>query len=217
MHLSGANMAALWLDLWRGTIKCATTDNRVHWHWAVLKNQRTWEEHGHAVAVCRPHLPGSFNVAPHDPSLHANSWYKAAEYITWIYSLCLALLYGILPHDLWCNFCKFVAGFRIMGQYSITPAQLQCAQNYLVEWENEFEILYYQRRADQIHFICPCVHLTNHLALEAAHIGSPICSSQWMMERTIGNLGQEIRQPSDPFSNLVMVASYPSYQRAYLI
>ena len=202
MHLSGANMAALWLDLWRGTIECATTDNKAHWRWAVLKNQRTWEEHGHAVAVCRPHLPGSFDVAPRDPSLHANSWYKAAEYITWIYSLCPALLYGILPHDLWRNFCKFVAGFRIMGQYSITPAQLQCARNYLAEWENEFEILYYQRHADRIHFIRPCVHLTNHLASEAARVGSPICSSQWTMERTIGNLGQEIRQPSDPFSNL---------------
>ena len=89
-----------------------------------------------------------------------------------------------------------------MGQYSITLAQLQCAQNYLVEWENEFETLYYQQCTDWIHFIHPCVHLTNHLTLEAAHIGSPICSSQWTMECTIGNLGQEIHQPSDPFSNL---------------
>jgi len=176
-----------------------TTDNKVHWRWAVLKNQCTWEEHGHAVAVCKPYLPSSFDVAPRDPSLHANSWYKAAEYITWIYSLCPALLYGILPHDLWRNFCKFIAGFRIMGQYSITLAQLQCARNYLAEWENEFEMLYYQWRTDRIHFIRPCVHLTNHLASEAARIGSPICSSQWMMER---NLGQEIHQPSDPFSNL---------------
>ena len=28
MHLSGANMASLWLDLWQGTIECATTDNK---------------------------------------------------------------------------------------------------------------------------------------------------------------------------------------------
>ncbi|KAI6139907.1 hypothetical protein EDD17DRAFT_1499927, partial [Pisolithus thermaeus] len=48
----------------------------------------------------------------------------------------------------------------------------------------------------------PCVHLMCHLASEAVHVGSPICSSQWTMERTIGNLGQEIHQPSDPFSNL---------------
>ena len=29
-----------------------------------------------------------------------------------------------------------------------------------------------------------------------------ICYAQWTMERTIGNLGQEIRQPSKPYENL---------------
>ena len=202
MHLSGANMAALWLDLWRGTIECASTDNKTNWHWSVLREQRKWEEHEHAIAACKPYLPGSFDVAPHDPSLHANSWYKAAEYITWIYSLCPALLLQVLPHDIWRNFCKFVAGFHIMGQYSITPTQLERAHNFLAEWEYEFEQIHYQQHIDRIHFIRPCVHLMNHLASEAAHVGSPICSSQWTMEHTIGNLGQEICQPSDPFSNL---------------
>ncbi|KIK16631.1 hypothetical protein PISMIDRAFT_15704 [Pisolithus microcarpus 441] len=34
------------------------------------------------------------------------------------------------------------------------------------------------------------------------HKGPPICYAQWTMERTIGNLGQEIRQPSKPYENL---------------
>ncbi|KAL4063314.1 hypothetical protein J3A83DRAFT_4106741 [Scleroderma citrinum] len=29
-----------------------------------------------------------------------------------------------------------------------------------------------------------------------------ICYSQWTMEQTIGNLGQEIRQPLNPYANL---------------
>jgi hypothetical protein len=29
-----------------------------------------------------------------------------------------------------------------------------------------------------------------------------VCSSQWTLERTIGNLGEEIKQPSNPFANL---------------
>ena len=202
MHLSGADMAALWLDLWRGIIDCASTDNRVNWHWSVLREQCRWEEHGCVVAACKPYLPGSFDVTPCDPSLHANSWYKATEYITWIYSLCPALLFQVLPHDIWCNFCKFVVGFHIMGQYSITPTQLRRAHDFLAEWEYEFEQIHYQRRVDHIHFIRPCVHLSNHLALEAACVGSPICSFQWTMEHTIGNLGQELCQPSGPFSNL---------------
>ncbi|KIK23437.1 hypothetical protein PISMIDRAFT_100434 [Pisolithus microcarpus 441] len=202
MHLSGANMATLWLDLWRGKFDCAPTDNEATWYWAVLKDNDVWEAHGHAVASCKMFLPGSFDVAPRDPSLHSNSWYKATEYITWIYCLCPALLYGILPECPWRNFCKFVAGLRIMAQYSITPTQLQRACQLIAEWAPEFESIFYQRRVDRIPFIRPCVHLTCHLASEAVRVGSPICSSQWTMERTIGNLGQEIRQPSDPFSNL---------------
>lgn len=202
MHLSGANMAALWLDLWRGKFDCAPTDNQASWDWAIFKEITTWETHGRAVAACKMYLPGSFDVAPRDPSLHSNSWYKATEYITWIYSLCPALLYGVLPERFWRNFCKFVAGLRIMAQYSITPLQLQHACQLIAEWEPEFEELFYQRRVDRIPFVRPCVHLTCHLASEAARVGSPICSSQWTMERTIGNLGQEIQQPSDPFSNL---------------
>ncbi|KIM55005.1 hypothetical protein SCLCIDRAFT_135698 [Scleroderma citrinum Foug A] len=82
------------------------------------------------------------------------------------------------------------------------PTQLERARDFLAEWEYEFKQIHYQQHINHIHFICPCVHLTNHLASEAACVGSPICSSQWTMECTIGNLGQEIHQPSDPFSNL---------------
>ena len=196
-------MAALWLDLWWASIEYASTDNKSDWVWAVLKPQERWEAHGHAVAACKPYLPGSFDVAPHDPSLHANSWHKATEYITLIYCLCPMLLHRTLPHMYWQNFCKFVTGFLIMGQYSITPAGLEHTRNLLAEWEYEYKTLFCQWRIDRIHFVRPCVHLCNHLTAEAMGVGSPICSSQWTMEWTIGNLGQEIRQPSDPFSNLV--------------
>ena len=41
-----------------------------------------------------------------------------------------------------------------------------------------------------------------HLPREVLRIGPPVCSSQWTLERTIGNLGEEIKQPSNPFANL---------------
>ncbi|KIK33172.1 hypothetical protein CY34DRAFT_27083 [Suillus luteus UH-Slu-Lm8-n1] len=91
MHYSGANMASLYTVLWRGTIDC----------------RDTWEEHGHAVTACKSYLLGSFDVAPHDPNLKMNSFYKAVEYIMWLYYLCPALLYGILSDNVWQNFCKF--------------------------------------------------------------------------------------------------------------
>lgn len=41
-----------------------------------------------------------------------------------------------------------------------------------------------------------------HIAPEAVRIGPGALTTQWTMERTIGNLGQEIRQHSNPFANL---------------
>ena len=41
-----------------------------------------------------------------------------------------------------------------------------------------------------------------HLLHEVVRLGLPICSSQWTLERTIRNLGEEIKQHSNPFANL---------------
>lgn len=202
MHYAGANMASLFVNLWHGTMDCDDhTDSKTNWTWRVLVMER-WVEHGHAVATCKWHLPGWFDVAPHNPAEKLNSFYKVHEFITWLYHLCPALLYGVLPDEHWCNFCKFIAAICVMSQYRITPTDLCQPCKWFAEWEEEFELLYYQWHVDWIHFIQPCIHLMNHLALEVTYVGAPICSSQWTMEWMIGNLGQEIQQPSDPFSSL---------------
>jgi hypothetical protein len=41
-----------------------------------------------------------------------------------------------------------------------------------------------------------------HLPQEVICLSPPICSSQWTLERTIRNLGEEIKQHSNPFLNL---------------
>ena len=66
----------------------------------------------------------------------------------------------------------------------------------------EFENLYYQRQVDQIHFCCPCLHTLLHAAPEVMWVGPGAYTTQFTMEHMIGNLGQEIWQPSNPFTNL---------------
>ncbi|KAG1788451.1 uncharacterized protein HD556DRAFT_1245179 [Suillus plorans] len=202
MHFSGANMAALFTDLWCGTMKNYAPDDRAMWDWAVLVDDM-WEEHGSAVAVCWPYLPGSFYNPPQNPAEKMNTHYKARKYITWLFGLAPALLYGILPHKYWVNFCKFTQALRIMSQYSITSAQLMDAFVKFTEWEGEFEEIYYQCLAHRLHFVRPCVHLSNHLALEASRVGSPICSSQWTIERT--DVEFDLRQPKLPYACLTQV------------
>ncbi|KAJ3753755.1 hypothetical protein EV360DRAFT_52925, partial [Lentinula raphanica] len=70
-----------------------------------------------------------------------------------------------------------------------------------------YENLYYQRRQDRLHFCRPCIHTIGaHAVSEIIHLGPGAYSTQFPMERTIGDLGQEVRQPSNPFANLAQRA-----------
>ena len=93
-------------------------------------------------------------------------------------------------------------GIRLLHQNSITFSQLVNGHNLLVEFVKEFESLYYQRKECRLHFCRQSIHALLHIGPEITRIGPGTCSSQWCMERTIGILGQELRQPSNPYQNL---------------
>jgi hypothetical protein len=90
-----------------------------------------------------------------------------------------------------------------MQQYHISKSDLIDGHHHLLNFADEFEELYYQRRIDRLHFVRPWLHSITHIAGETVNKGPPICSSQWTMERTIGNLAQEIRlHNSSVYTNL---------------
>lgn len=200
MHL-GMNTTTLLLDLWRGRLDCDATDSRDTWDWAVLRDH-TWVLHGQAVAQTTPYLPGSFDRPPRNPAEKLSSGYKAWELLMYVFGLGPALFYRLLPWKYWQHFCKLALAFRLLYQRSISRQQLVLVNSLLQEYVIDFEKLYYQRRADRIHFCRPCIHLLIHLASEAIRIGPLPSYAQWTLERTIGNLGEEIKQPSKPYANL---------------
>jgi hypothetical protein len=201
MHLGSLNLPDLLINLWRGTLDCDKKDDITTWEWARLRG-RVWEDHGRQVAATTPYLPGSFDRPPRNPAEKISSGYKAWEFLLYIFGLGPGLLLNILPDIYYRNFCKLVFGMRIIHQHQINRNDLQKAHEALLEFASEFEILYYQRRTDRLHFVRQSIHAVTHLAPEVTRIGPPTCSSQWTMERTIGNLGQEIRQQSNAYANL---------------
>jgi len=201
MHLCSLNLTDLLLGLWRGTIECDPQDNKVSWDWAVLRGD-TWKEHGKRVAEATPYLPGSFDRPPRNPAEKISSGYKAWEFLTYVYGLGPGLFYQVLPHPYWVNFCKLARGLRLLHQRSISTSQLIEGHRLLVTFVQEFEELYYQRKAHRLHFCRQSIHALLHLGPETPRIGPLAYSTQWCMERTIGILGSEIRQPSNPFQNL---------------
>ena len=201
MHLASLNIPDLLINLWRGVFDCDKKDDRATWDWAVLHGP-TWEAHGKQVASATPYLPGSFDRPPRNPAEKISSGYKAWEFLLYLYGLGPGVFYNILPEKYWRHFCKLVFGIRVMSQYSIKTEDINKAHQALLEFVVEFEVLYYQRRPERLHFVRQSIHALTHLGPEALRIGPAACSSQWTMERTIGNLGREIRQPSNPFANL---------------
>ncbi|KAA1466965.1 hypothetical protein DENSPDRAFT_766810, partial [Dentipellis sp. KUC8613] len=201
MHLASLNLTDLLLGLWRGVIDCDPDDDKSSWDWMVLRRQ-VWIDHGKAVGAARSYLPGSFDRPPRNPADKISSGYKAWEFLTYVFGYCPAMLCGILPLHYWQNFCKLVVGVRILHQHRITSAELLHAHKLLIEFCDEFEELYYQRLPSRLHFCRQSVHQMRHAAPESRRTGLLALATQWPMERLIGDLGQEIRQPSNPFANL---------------
>jgi hypothetical protein len=201
MHLESLNIPDLLIPLWRGTFDCDKNDSRSDWPWAVLHGQK-WEEHGRDVAAATPYLPGSFDRPPRNPAEKISSGYKAWEFLLYLYGLGPGVFFNILPQTYYKHFCKLVFAVRIINQHQIKTKDLKKAHQALVEFAHEFELLYYQRRTDRLHFVRQSIHALTHLALEVIRLGPLICSSQWTMERTIGNLGEEIRSHVHPYANL---------------
>ena len=201
MHLESLNIPDLLIPLWRGTFDCDKTDSRSTWPWAVLHGD-VWEAHGRDVAAATPYLPGSFDRPPRNPAEKISSGYKAWEFLLYLYGLGPGVFYNVLPQTYYQHFCKLVFAVRIINQHQIKTEDLQAAHQALVEFAHEFELLYYQRRTDRLHFVRQSIHALTHLALEVIRLGPLICSSQWTMERTIGNLVEEIRSHLHPYANL---------------
>jgi hypothetical protein len=201
MHLGALNLSDLMISLWRGTIDCTKPDDKSMWTWAVLRGN-IWLQHGKDVGDALHYLPSSFDRPPRNIAEKLTSGYKAWEFLQYLYGLGPGLLYNILPDNYYRNYCKLVFGMRLMNQHQITKMQVREAHVALTSFAQEFEIIYCQRLATRIHFVRPCVHSLLHLPREVVRLGPPICSSQWTLERTIGNLGEEIKQHSNPFANL---------------
>ncbi|KAI6023091.1 hypothetical protein BKA83DRAFT_4053882 [Pisolithus microcarpus] len=201
MHLAGL-LSDLHLLLWHGTIKCTPPDHILQWPWAIFKTSEAWETHGAQVLAAAQHLPGSFDRKPRNPAEKISSGYKTWEFQVYIFYIAPALLYEILGEPYWRTFCKLVRGFQLICQSKIPHSNLCDSHVLLTEWSLEYEALYCQRSPSRLHFVCLCVHQVAHLTQQTVKKGLPICYSQWTMERTIGNLGQEIRQPSNPYANL---------------
>ncbi|CDO71523.1 hypothetical protein BN946_scf184910.g22 [Trametes cinnabarina] len=206
MHLASLNVLDLYLSLWRGTMDGNAEDKKT-WDFAVFAGKdadgaERWKAHGEEIARTNCFLPGSFDRPPRNIAEKISSGYKAWEFLTYFYNLSPAYLRHLLPKRYWQQHCKTVSGFLTVHKWSIGSDELRAAHRLLNEAAIEFEELYCQRKPERLHFVRPCLHTSGHAAEEIPRVGSLATVTQWVIERAIGDLGGEIRQPSNPFANL---------------
>ena len=201
MHLASLNIPDILIGLWRGTLACDFRDDKATWDWATLTG-KTWETHGKRVAGARQYLPGSFDRPPRNIAEKLNSGYKAWEFLIYLYGLGPGLLCRLLPSSYWQHFCQLVSAIRRLHQKKIAATSLRQVHSDIVSFLLDFERLYCQRKAERLHFVHPCIHLLVHAVVEVERMGPLPYHSQWTMEQTIGDLGREVKQPSNPYANL---------------
>ncbi|RXW11941.1 hypothetical protein EST38_g13914 [Candolleomyces aberdarensis] len=205
MHLFWINLGELMVPLFRGKLKCENTDDIKSWDWAVLQGPN-WTNFGKLVADSTVHFPSSFERPPRNPAEKINSKYKATEYFLLLFGLGPGLLRFFLPRSYWRHFCKLVRSVRILTQRRISYDQLVDARHFAIQFVDEYEVFYYQRRVDRMHFCRPVLHTLLHVPLETKRVGPGAYYTQFENERAIGDFGKEIRQPSNPFGNLAQIA-----------
>ncbi|KAJ3911922.1 hypothetical protein F5877DRAFT_93697 [Lentinula edodes] len=194
MHLFTLNAPDLFIPLWRGKFECDKTDD--------LLSGDLWIEHGKCVAACTSYIPRSFDRPPRNPAEKINSGYKAWEFLLYFYGLGPCLFFGLLPDKYWENYCVYVHAVQILLQESCLPSEVLEAHKLLLKFSDDFEAFYVQCKTNRLHFIRPSIHSPSHIPFETIRAGPGAIYSQWTMERTIGNLGEEIKQHSNPYANI---------------
>jgi len=205
MHLLCINMCDTFVKHWRGKMACGETDDRNTWEWAVLRTSAAWKTHGALVGASTQFFPSDFHRAPRNIAQYFNSGYKATEKFLYLFGLGPGLLRRVLPPRYYQNFCRLVACVRIVMQRKLSRDDIQTAHTHAVQFVEEYEQLYYQRRSDRIHFCVSAIHTLLHLALETFRTGPGCLTSQFTLERVIGYLGSDLRQPSNPFANYIQI------------
>lgn len=154
MHLTCLNLPPLLLDLWCGQIEL-NYDRSDKPAWIVLDHDEDWKEHGQLVESMTRYIPGFFGRTPRNPAKKINSGYKACEYLLYIWALGPALFRLVLPPAYWRNYCKLVRAVRIVPKRWMSSEDIEIAHRLLLEWENEYEIMYYDRQIDRLHLVRP--------------------------------------------------------------
>ena len=186
MHLFKLNISQLLVSLWRGGIDHAWDDDLATWPFAILWDNVVWEVHGVSVMCTGLYLPVCLNSrVPCNPAEKISSSYKAIEYLVYIFGLCPALLYHLLPQKFYHHFCKLVFATWIIHWHHKTKVNLLVAHQAFLKFVYKFEILYYNCNLAHLHFIRRYIHALTHIVPEHFCLSSLTELSQWTMEQTI--------------------------------
>lgn len=120
----------------------------------MLHDNTVWQVHGASVTHAGLYLPVCLESrVPCNPAEKISSGYKVVEYLVYIFDLCPALLYHLLPQKFYYHFCKLVFGTHMVHQSHKLKEDLLAAHKAFLKFIYEFEIIYYKCELKCLHFI----------------------------------------------------------------
>jgi hypothetical protein len=193
MHLHGLNLTSLFYGLWHGSLDGVhKNDDPKTWQWRVLIDDK-WTLLGRWITDAKCYLPGSFDRAPRNIAEKFNSGYKTWEFTMLFYGLGPALHMDVLPDEYYDNYTKFVFAARRRDGRTVPVEDLLDAHSAQVEAHQQFEEIYYDRDPRRLNVCRQSIHNCTHGAPEIQRVGPLSLLSQYPLERTIGDLGRQIR------------------------
>jgi hypothetical protein len=202
MHLFGSNIPSLFITLWHANPRQRDVDDDPDdWGFAALRDPVRWMQLGKEIENSRVYLPSSFERAPRNLAEKINSQYKTWEYCLVFWGLFSGLLHETLPPDQYRHYCKLVFATRRYMTYEISEEEVKKAYRAGSEFYAQFERDYYARRPERLWFVRQSLHNFLHLPHETLRIGPLPNVSQYALERTIGDLGRQLRHFKDPYAN----------------
>jgi hypothetical protein len=201
MHLCGPNLQDLLVPLLRGDSgMCIAPDKEADWPWAVFSDEELWNLTGADVAEKRSALSTSHGRPPRNPALKLHSGYRTWELIMWLWIIAPGLWHDILPEPYFRNFCLLASNVRRIFDRSHLFADVLTLKENIVEFHSQFEDIYYDRRQDRIHFMRQSLHTLLHTTYKIVRVGPLGLVAQWTIERIIGDLKRQLRNPSEIYA-----------------
>ncbi|KAK4699900.1 hypothetical protein P7C70_g6352, partial [Phenoliferia sp. Uapishka_3] len=184
------------ISIWRGTFKGYTG--------AWVMDDVTWEEIDTIILNSSRTTPSSFGRRMPAPGAH-QGWFTAEDYSNFLLYLGPIVLHSRLPPTYFAHFMELRSIAIRLLDLQISRASIAVGGSLrldLAKWVQDYELIYFQRKAENLKFCTYVLHAVLHLADNMTWCGPLHLYWSFIMERYCQMLGNLVTSKLHPYKSL---------------